>query len=141
MLGIDVAKKYVGLQQGLNNTQLRHLLASQAHNGDIAINPDTTSWCAAWMNFCERSAGNPGNGSLAALSFETYGNEVDPDHAQEGDILVFKFPFDAPGHGHVTYFVNWDDAANTVHCLGGNQSHMVKYSDYIQDYVVAVRRF
>lgn len=141
MIGLDVCKQYDGLQQDRNNTQLRNLLASEAVNGDIAINPAQTSWCAAWMNFCERSIGNPGTGSLAALSFKTYGQSVDPDNAQPGDILVFVFPFDSPGHGHVTYFLSWDDDANTVNCLGGNQNHMIKESAYVQDYIVAIRRF
>jgi len=140
MAGIDVARKFLGLQQVRNNRELRALLHSQAINGDIAIDPATTSWCAAWVNFCEREAGFHGTGLLNAQSFKTYGQKIDPDDAKEGDILVFHFPFDSDWQGHVTYFESWDDANNTVKCLGGNQNHSVAESNYIQDYVTDVRR-
>lgn len=141
MLGIEVMKQHLGQQEIRDRTVLKQFLASQAHNGDIAIDPARISWCAAMMNACERSVGNPGTGLLNARSFLTYGKPVDADHAQEGDIVVFHFPFDDASHGHVTYFVEWDDADNKIKCLGGNQSNMVKYSEYIQDYVVDIRRF
>jgi len=141
MIGIDVAKKYLGLQEVKDNKQIKALLKSQAIHSDIAIDPAQTSWCAAWINFCEREVGNPGTGQLLANSFKHYGNEIDADDAQEGDIIVFHFPSDSPGHGHVTYFVEWNDANNTLKCLGGNQHNMVDYSSYIQDYVVAIRRY
>lgn len=140
-LGIDVAKKYVGLQEVRDNAKIQELLKSQSHHGDIDIDPAKVSWCAAWINFCERSVGNPGTGLLNAQSFKTYGKEVKEDDAVEGDIVVFHFPSDADWQGHVTYFKDWNDAHNQVTCLGGNQSNMVKYSTYIQDYVIAIRRY
>lgn len=141
MNGLDVARKYLGLQQNRDNAQLKALLRSQSIHGDIAIDPATTSWCAGWVNFCERESGKHGTGLLNAQSFKTYGAPiVDWDTAKEGDILVFHFPFDNAWQGHVTYFVSWDDAANTVNCIGGNQNHAVSSSNYVQDYITDIRR-
>lgn len=141
MQGIDIARKYLGLQEVRDKTAIIGFLASQARNKDIVIDPSVTSWCAAFMNACERASGNPGTGLLNAQSFNTYGSEITPDDAQEGDILVFHFPFDSAWQGHVTYFVSWDDADNLVKCLGGNQSNSVCYSNYVQDYIKHIRRY
>jgi len=141
MLGIEIAKKYLGFHEIRDNYTLRQLFKSKAVNGDIAIDPAKVSWCAAWINFCERSVGNTGNGHLNAQSFKTYGEDVtDWDSTKEGDIIVFHFPTEPAANGHVTYFVSWDDGANTVKCLGGNQDNEVKYSNYNQDYITAIRR-
>lgn len=141
MLGIEIAKKYIGLDENQDTQEIMNLLESKAVNGDITINPAKTSWCAAWINFCERSVGNPGTGALNAQSFNTYGKEINQDDAVEGDILVMHFAEDAGWQGHVTYFVSWDDNANTVKCLGGNQSNEVRYSDYSQDAIKHARRY
>lgn len=140
MSGIDVMRKHLGLQEVRDKTAIIAFLASQAHNKDIVIDPSVTSWCAAMINGCERAAGKPGTGLLNAQSFRTYGDAIDIDDAQEGDIVVFHFPFDKDWQGHVTYFVSWDDADNKVKCIGGNQSNMVCYAEYIQDYITDVRR-
>lgn len=140
MLGIDVMKQHLGQQEVRDNAALRMFFRAHSVNGDMNYDPAQTPWCAIMMNCCERSVGNPGNGHVNARSFLTYGNPIDVDDAQHGDIIIFKFPSDAPGQGHVTYL----DAVNddgTVSCLGGNQSDQVKYSNYEQHYIVGVRRF
>lgn len=140
MQGIDVARKYLGLQEIKDKKALMAFLKSQSIRGDIAIDPSITSWCAAFVNACERSVGKPGTGKLNAQSFRTYGDKVEIDDAEEGDIMVFHFPSDASWQGHVTYFVKYDDKNNLVDCLGGNQHNMVCYSNYIQDYITDIRR-
>ncbi len=140
MIGLDVAKKYVGLHEVRDNKQIKALLKSQALNGDIAIDPATTSWCAAWMNFCERESGQKGTGALNAQSFLKYGTRIKEDDAVAGDIIVFHFAEDADWQGHVTYFVSWDDDSNTVKCLGGNQHDSVDYSVYSQNFIQAICR-
>lgn len=139
--GIDILKPLVGLQEVRDNEKIKELLASKAINGDIAIDPAKISWCAATINYAERSVGNPGTGELNAQSFNTYGKEVGWDEAEEGDIVVFHFSFDADWQGHVTYFVKWDDENNSVECLGGNQSDSIKYSAYSQDSIKHIRRY
>lgn len=139
--GIDIAKEYLGCQEVRDKEKIEELLKEESHDRDLDIDPQFVSWCAAFMNATQRKAGGKGTGSLAALSFKNYGDDVsDWDQAQEGDIVCFVFPDDLPGHGHVTYFVEWNDENNTVSCLGGNQNNSVNISRYSQDYVVAIRR-
>jgi uncharacterized protein (TIGR02594 family) len=141
MLGIEIAEEYMGLQQNRDNDRLRAFFEANSINGDIAIDPNTTAWCAAFVNACERKALRTGTGKLNAQSFLTYGTNVDNwNNVQKGDILVFHFPFDSPAQGHVTYFESWDDDNNLVACLGGNQNHMVCISHYVQDYIEGIRR-
>lgn len=139
MRGIDFAKQYIGLEEVKDNQKLRELLASEAHDGDIAIDPAKTSWCAAFVNCMERMAGKPGTGKLNAQSFNTYGKEIDIDDAEQGDIVVFHFSGDADWQGHVTYF-NMFIGENQVQCLGGNQSNKVCYSTYSCNAIRHIRR-
>jgi len=141
MIGIDIAKQYIGLEEVKDGQEITYLLSTMAHNKDIVVVPSVTSWCAAWINFCERSVGNPGTGLLNAQSFNNYGTEINPDDSQEGDIIVFHFPSDSEWQGHVTYLHKWDDENNMVECLGGNQQNSVKYSAYNQDHIRHIRRF
>lgn len=140
MKSIEIAKKYIGLQEVRDNKQLSALLKSQAIRGDIAIDPAKVAWCAGFVNFCEREAGNKGNGNLMARSFESYGQEIDWDDAQEGDIITFHFPNQPKENGHVAFFVRWYDDNNTVTVLGGNQNNKVCYNNYNQDDITAIRR-
>lgn len=140
MRGIDVMKQHLGQQEVRDKKTLMAWFQANSINKDLMIDPSVTSWCACSVNAAEREAGNPGNGHLNAQSFKTYGKAVNVDDAVEGDIVVFHFPFDNAWQGHVTYFVSWDDADNKVKCLGGNQSNMVCYAEYIQDYITDIRR-
>lgn len=139
MKGFDVAKNHIGLQEVRDRSELIKLFKLVAKNNDIVIDPSKTPWCAAWINYCERAAGKPGNGKLNARSFLTYGNKVEGDDAELGDILIFTRGSNT-WQGHVCYFVDWDDDNNTVICLGGNQSDMVCYTHYSQDRLIGIRR-
>ncbi len=146
MKGIDILKNHIGQNITDDWRTLNDFIDEEAINGDIRLDVRTTSWCAGTINVCERIVGNPGTGSLLALSFLKYGESTtdkdDNYQAQEGDIVVFQWPNEeGTGHGHVTYFVSFNDSNNTVRCLGGNQEHSVKYSDYSQDYILDIRRF
>ena len=140
MKGIDYMRQHLGQQQDRDRDALIAWLRSESRNGDISIDPSITSWCAGAMNAAERQAGNDGTGLLNAQSFKTYGTQVTNfKDAEEGDIVIFHFPFDNDWQGHVTYFERFNDD-NTVTCLGGNQNHSVNESNYVSDYIVAIRR-
>lgn len=140
--GIDVLRKYVGLQEVDDRKEIMDLLASQSHHGDISIDPSVTAWCAATINFCERSVGNPGNGHLNARSFLTYGEPVELADAKTGDIIVFDFEHDGI-HGHVTYFVELVQkmSGTYISCLGGNQGNEIQESNYNVNNIVGIRRY
>lgn len=140
MKGIEIAKKYIGLQEVRDGAKIETFLKAESHGGDLNINPAKISWCAAFVNACEREVGNEGTGKLNARSFLDYGKDVsDEDPGQEGDIIVFDFEHDGI-HGHVSYFVRYNDDQNSVTCLGGNQDNQVRYSDYSQDNIIGIRR-
>lgn len=139
MTPFEVAQSKLGLQEDNDRSELMAFFHSQSHNGDLDIDPSKTPWCACFVNACERTTGNPGNGNLAAVSFETYGNKVlSISSAQQGDILVFDF---GNNDHHVTYLHTFDLDNNIVHCLGGNQNNMVKISSYSMDDIISIRRY
>jgi uncharacterized protein (TIGR02594 family) len=78
---------------------------------------DTTSWCAASLNWCLKCSGfRFGTDSAASASFRTaLGKTDDP---RPGDIVVFVQTADR-NHGHVSLFLAAD--SDRVQCLGGNQ--------------------
>lgn len=138
MLGIDVAKTKLGLQE----VKDRKALIDFFKTNHIDLDPSTTPWCAAFVNSCERTAGKPGNGKLNARSFLTYGTEVPKNQIQHGDILVFARG-SSTWQGHVTYFDAWDhDKQGNVimRVLGGNQSDSVCYSWYSLGKAIGIRR-
>jgi uncharacterized protein (TIGR02594 family) len=82
---------------------------------------DTTSWCAASLNWSlKRSGFQHGTNSAASSSFRTVPGRT--DNPKPGDIVVFVQTGDH-SHGHVTLFVAAD--ANRIQCLGGNQLDQV----------------
>ncbi len=147
-LGIDVSIKYIGLREIENRVKIMDLLKSQSHNGDILIDPKTTPWCAAWVNFCERTTGRPGTGKLNARSFRTYGEEIwtrgnpktkwNLGNIKRGDILVFERGSNGYS-GHVTYYDRREDDGTWL-CLGGNQNDMVCINRYTTDRLLSIRR-
>lgn len=137
----EIAQSLLGLREVEDKDKLMAFFKANSHDGDMIVDPSVTSWCADFMNCTQRAGGKEGTGKLNAQSFLTYGEEVkDWDEAKEGDIVVFHFPNDAAWQGHVTYFVTWNDDANGVDCLGGNQSSMVKISTFSQNYISSIRR-
>ncbi len=139
MLGIDAMQQHLGQQEVRDRHEIMDWLKSQAVDGDIAIDPSTTAWCAASVNASERQAGNDGNGHLNARSFLAYGDPVDIKFAQRGDIAVFDFEHDGV-HGHVTYVNRVLNNGTLLECLGGNQDNQVKLSNYLASSLVEIRR-
>jgi uncharacterized protein (TIGR02594 family) len=80
---------------------------------------DTTSWCAASLNWRLKRCGFQfGTNSAASASFRTVpGKTEDP---KPGDIVVFVQTADR-SHGHVSLFLGAD--ADRVQCLGGNRTN------------------
>ncbi len=141
MKGITVLEQYIGLQEVNDNAKIRSLLKSEDINGDIDIDPARVSWCAATINFTERSIGNTGTGKLTAQSFKTYGKELCClEEAEKGDIVVFHFPQDANWQGHVAYYVSYNEEDDTVKVLGGNQRNSICYANYKAEYIVSITR-
>ncbi len=137
MRGIEIAESKLGLQERKDKNILMDFFKQYAINNDIAIDPSTTPWCAAFVNACERAVGNKGTGRLNARSFMLYGNKVSLDQAKQGDIVIFARG-NSSWQGHVAYLYTKTMTDLTV--LGGNQSDKVCISVYSIEHLLSIRR-
>ena len=98
---------------------------------------DATPWCAVFANAALGLNGTKGTGSAAAISFSTWGHEVEYPDALPGDIVVFEWD---SGQHHVAIFEAQDD--DRVKVVGGNQGATGEVSEawHSKDDVVNVRR-
>jgi len=151
--GYDVAKQHIGLQEHRDKDKLMELFKEQKimdpNNPKVPFNPDGSvkgglPWCAAFVSFCERTAGNNCSVRYAARNFLDYGTNAgetikDLLKAKEGDIIVFTRGNNGYS-GHVAYFVSYDPKTNLVKTLGGNQSDAVSYAFYAASKLLGIRR-
>ncbi|MEQ8547632.1 MAG: TIGR02594 family protein [Cyclobacteriaceae bacterium] len=87
---------------------------------------DETAWCAAFANYCLKTACLPYSGKLNARSFLTVG--LPTKHPIPGDLVVLWREDRQSWKGHVGFYVNHDE--RFVYLLGGNQSNMVNIAAY-----------
>lgn len=93
---------------------------------------DETPWCAGFVNWCLKQAGESVTNSLMARSFVNYGNKIRPT---KGAILVFRRG-KAPS-GHVGFYVG--ETKTHFRVLGGNQGDSVSIKLYPKDELLACR--
>ena len=107
---------------------------------------DSTPWCAVFQCAALELNGEKGTNSAAAISFASWGHEVDWEDALPGDMVVFEWTDgdgNVTGH-HVGQFVKQTD--ETVDILGGNQIdrptgfHEVSIKTFGKGSVINVRR-
>ena len=107
---------------------------------------DSTAWCAVTQCAALELNGKKGTRSAAALSFATWGHEVDWNDALPGDEVVFEWTDsdgNVTGH-HVGQMVSQQD--NSVTILGGNQLdrptgfHEISIKTFSKGSVINVRR-
>jgi uncharacterized protein (TIGR02594 family) len=147
MSGYEEMKALVGLEENKDKKKLMDLFKSEAHHNDIVIDPSTTPWCSAAMNYAERKAGNEGSGALNARSWLKIGEVIydkathkgEDDDGKEGDLMIFERGHDG-WSGHITYLVSYDIDNNRAMCLGGNQGDKVCYAYESLDKLLGIRR-
>lgn len=130
---IDVA----GSAMGLNETDKKSALSEFLNNGGQNLDPETTAWCAAFVNASLKQAGKEGTNSLAARSFLDWGQEVDTP--QIGDVAVFSRGDPNGWQGHVGFFKGFNPDGS-IRVLGGNQSNSVSEQTYGRDRLLGFRR-
>jgi len=105
---------------------------------------DETPWCSAVMCAAAESCGFKSTRSAAAISWETYGEDVPVYDIQEGDIMIFKRGKDLNSRArHVTFYKQSISVGSVLkyECLGGNQGNKIGLSRYNPKDLVSVRRF
>lgn len=131
---VMTAQPYVGLQERQNRSELKEL---------TGVDPVRIEWCAAFVNAILELDGIPGSDSvsnypLTARSFLSWGNKVEPELIQRGDIVVFPRG-NAGWQGHVGFFVEEQNGQWVI--LGGNQENSVRYDVFEPARAIGIRRY
>lgn len=112
---IDVARQYLGATEGKNADTLAAFFRK---SGGQKLNPQTTAWCAAFVNAALGASGREGTGSLSARDFLNYGEPT--KEPQKGDIVVLWRGSPNSWKGHVGFY-DGRNSDGSVRVLGGNQ--------------------
>ncbi len=123
----SIAKRYMGLHENKHTGKLKKYMG---------VNPRRTPWCGAFVATVSKRAGKkvPG-GHLRAASWKRVGKGVSLKNARKGDLVIIRTK---RGH-HVGFYAGRKNGR--VQVLGGNQSNMVKVSNYRAGSVQSVRRY
>lgn len=123
----NIAKRYVGLHERKHTSKLKRY---------IGVNPRRTPWCGAFVATVSKRAGKKvPSGHLRAASWKRVGKGVSLKNARKGDLVIVRTK---RGH-HVGFYAGRKNGR--VQVLGGNQSNMVKISNFRAGSVQSVRRY
>ena len=124
-----------------------------AVGGDTGFDPTKEAWCAAFVNHVLTELGadlidskDPYD-KIRANKYKEYGEPVELENIQEGDIVVFDFDKDGTAD-HVTFYagsrVTDQGQGQYINVIGGNQGGKVSIREnhpyYVLDNVAAIRR-
>ena len=131
---VITAQPYIGLSERQHRTELREF---------TGVDPVQVEWCAAFVNAVLELDVIPGSASvstvpLMARSFLTWGEPVEPEDIQRGDVVIFPRG-DKGWQGHVGFYVETQDGRWVI--LGGNQYNQVRYDFFKPSRAIAVRRY
>lgn len=130
---MQLANKWVGTNEVTGHQALTGFFQKSLGQN---IDPQTTPWCAAFVNGVLKQSNYPGTGSLAAKSFMQYGQPVNTPTM--GDIVVLNRGND-PSLGHVGFFAG-ANKDGTINILGGNENNAVSVKAYNPGQVAGYRR-
>ncbi len=83
-IAVDAATSLLGKSENTNAAEINSFLKK----GGVDLDSATTSWCAAFINAALAQVGIKGSGSNVATSFMGWGQKVDLQNIQRGDVLV-----------------------------------------------------
>jgi uncharacterized protein (TIGR02594 family) len=134
---VTTAQPYIGLQERHDRTTIREF---------VGVDPVRTEWCAAFVNAILEVSNIPGSASvsdhpLMARSFLEWGEPVEVDQIQRGDVVVFPRG-SASWQGHVGFYIQTETHNNHKRwiILGGNQNNQVRYESFDPGRAIAIRR-
>jgi len=136
---VITAQSYIGLEEREDRKTIREF---------TGVDPVRTEWCAAFVNAVLELDGIPNLNNqtkyppLMARSFLYWGQRVDRNNIQRGDVVVF--PRGNKGwQGHVGFYVETQTIDNKEYwvILGGNQDNKVSYALYNPARAIDVRRY
>jgi uncharacterized protein (TIGR02594 family) len=134
-----IARSYLGTREikgPVNNPAIVELFKLVGHGW---VKDDETAWCAAFVGGVLAKAGLPHTGSLAARSYEAWGQALPLNQPVYGAIGVKKRSGkNAPAwQGHVGFVVG--ASADKIILLGGNQNDQVSVASFEREEFTAFR--
>jgi len=133
-ISVHTASEYVGLNEKYNSKEIKDF---------VGVDPRYTEWCAAFVNAVLEEDGIPNlftlnyDAPLLARSFLTWGEKVNPEDIQKGDLVIFPRG-DSDWKGHVGFYIETVDGRWLI--LGGNQNNEVAYDYYKPRDAIGIRR-
>lgn len=137
MTHMDIARSLIGTKEvsgPAGNPKIMEMYRSVGHDW---VKDDATAWCAAFVGHCLEKAGIRSTRLLTARSYLTFGQEIEPSKAREGDIVILTRGSSA-WQGHVGFLVS--ATPTQVKVLGGNQNNAVTIATYPKSRMIGVRR-
>lgn len=134
-----VARTYIGTREIKGPVHNLAILELFRLCGHAWVKDDETAWCAAFVGGVLAKVAIPGTGSLAARSYETWGQSLPLNQPVYGAIGVKRrkgAPASSP-LGHVGFVVG--ATADKIILLGGNQQDMVNVSAFDRSEFTAFR--
>lgn len=130
-----IARSYLGQREvkgAVHNAAIVELFKLSGH---AWVKDDETAWCAAFVGGVMARAGIPGSGSLAAKSYEGWGQPL--PRPLYGAIGVKNRAGGAAWQGHVGFVVG--ATADAIIMLGGNQGDAVSIASFRRSEFTAFR--
>jgi uncharacterized protein (TIGR02594 family) len=134
----DVAEGFLGVAEypaARHNPQILQFFGDAGHSW---VQDDETPWCAAFVGSVLAQCGIQGTSKLTARSYLDWGEPVDLDKAQKGDVVVFWRGSRNGWQGHVAFYSHQD--AEHIYVLGGNQGNKVSIAPYKKERLLGIRR-
>jgi uncharacterized protein (TIGR02594 family) len=125
---ITIAQAEIGVEE--RSGERHHPRIIEYHSTTGRFSNDETPWCASFVNWVLQQAGQGGTGSARALSFCSYGRQL--ERPAYGSIAVFSY---GGGRGHVGFVVGHQ--GNRLLILGGNQGNKVQVRAYDTSQIIA----
>lgn len=134
-----VAKGYIGTREIKGTVDNPAIVELFRLCGHAWVQDDETAWCAAFVGGVLAKVAIPGTGSLAARSYEGWGQPLPLNQPLYGSIGVKKRSGkNAPAwQGHVGFVVG--ASADQIILLGGNQQDGVNIAAFRRDEFTAFR--
>lgn len=133
-----VAKGYIGVREVKGPVDNPAIVELFKLSGHAWVQDDETAWCAAFVGGVLSKVGIPGTGSLAARSYEQWGQGLPLNQPVYGCIGTKKRSGKgASWQGHVGFVVG--ASATQIIMLGGNQNDMVSIAAFRRDEFTAFR--
>ena len=135
---LKIAASQLGVKEIVGNEDNPQIVAYAKETGITGVNNDEIPWCSTFVNWCAMKAGLPVSGKPNARSWVNVGSAT--KKPIPGDIVVFWRESIDSWKGHVGIFLGFNQDANRVFCLGGNQKNEVNFAEYDINKVLSYRK-